>query len=187
MIYTTKEEEEYFCLSDPKWLIFFLSSIFSLVSSIIFVLIARILKSLLSSSATPDDESINRVSLTTSEKFIPGKSFEMQTSPIGKILVVINFFSSMISLGIFCLDASSHSAEFCQIWNDSLHQQIDLVLNVYFLMFFIVRVSSVKTLFLFDQVFKLFYLFSYSLCTHLTSYTFSWNCIQLLIFSLSHQ
>lgn len=151
MIYTTEEENEYFCLSNPKWLIFFLSSIFSLVSSIIFVLIARILQSLFCLSDTPDEKSINRIPSTTLDTFIPGQSFAMQTSSIGKVLVVINFFSSIISLGIFCLNASAHNAEFCQLWNDSFPQLIDLVLNTFFLLFFIVRVSFVKIPTLFDK------------------------------------
>lgn len=140
MILIPKEEEEYFCLSDRKWLIFFLSSIFSLVTSIIIVLVARIFHSLCCPNSASDLENADRFSLTVSEKLIPGLSITLFTSTLGKVLVVVNFFCSMLSLGIFFQESStSHSAEYCQIWTDSLPQKIDLVLNVYFLLFFCLR------------------------------------------------
>lgn len=143
MILIPKEEEEYFCLSDRKWLIFFLSSIFSLVTSIIIVLVARIFHSLCCPNSASDLENADRFSLTVSEKLIPGLSITLFTSTLGKVLVVVNFFCSMLSLGIFFQESStSHSAEYCQIWTDSLPQKIDLVLNVYFLLFFCLRVST---------------------------------------------
>lgn len=71
-------------------------------------------------------------------------------SATGRILVILVFLLSIASLIIYFVDASrigpnngqfSEGVEKCQKWSESLTQQIDLALNVFFMVYFFIRVS----------------------------------------------
>lgn len=72
-------------------------------------------------------------------------------SATGRILVILVFMLSIASLVIYFIDASrigpnngfeSEGVEKCQKWSESATQQIDLALNVFFMVYFFIRVSS---------------------------------------------
>ncbi|XP_054166787.1 calcium-activated potassium channel slowpoke-like isoform X2 [Oppia nitens] len=67
-------------------------------------------------------------------------------STTGRILVVLVFLLSIASLVIYFIDASStgppghgDSVEKCQKWNDNATQQVDLALNIFFMVYFFIR------------------------------------------------
>lgn len=71
-------------------------------------------------------------------------------SATGRILVILVFMLSIASLVIYFIDASrigpnngfeSEGVEKCQKWSESATQQIDLALNVFFMVYFFIRVS----------------------------------------------
>ena len=73
-------------------------------------------------------------------------------SATGRILVILVFMLSIASLVIYFIDASrigpnngqySEGVEKCQKWSESATQQIDLALNVFFMVYFFIRVSVV--------------------------------------------
>lgn len=75
-------------------------------------------------------------------------------SATGRILVILVFMLSIASLVIYFIDASrigpnngqySEGVEKCQKWSESATQQIDLALNVFFMVYFFIRVSSAKS------------------------------------------
>jgi len=72
-------------------------------------------------------------------------------SATGRILVILVFMLSIASLIIYFIDASrigpnngqySEGVEKCQKWSESATQQIDLALNVFFMVYFFIRVSN---------------------------------------------
>lgn len=72
-------------------------------------------------------------------------------SATGRILVILVFMLSIASLVIYFIDASrigpnngqySEGVEKCQKWSESATQQIDLALNIFFMVYFFIRVSS---------------------------------------------
>lgn len=71
-------------------------------------------------------------------------------SATGRILVILVFMLSIASLVIYFIDASrigpnngqySEGVEKCQKWSESATQQIDLALNIFFMVYFFIRVS----------------------------------------------
>nr|XP_027202290.1 calcium-activated potassium channel slowpoke-like isoform X3 [Dermatophagoides pteronyssinus] len=67
-------------------------------------------------------------------------------STTGRILVVLVFLLSIASLVIYFLDASNtgppgagDSVEKCQKWNENPTQQVDLALNIFFMVYFFIR------------------------------------------------
>lgn len=79
-------------------------------------------------------------------------------SATGRILVILVFMLSIASLVIYFIDASrigpnngqySEGVEKCQKWSESATQQIDLALNVFFMVYFFIRVSVLSISILF--------------------------------------
>lgn len=56
--------------------------------------------------------------------------------------VVLVFILSIASLIIYFIDASNEKVERCQKWSDNITQQIDLAFNIFFMVYFFIRVSS---------------------------------------------
>lgn len=55
--------------------------------------------------------------------------------------VVLVFVLSIASLIIYFVDASNKYVEVCTIFSDNITQQIDLVFNIFFMVYFFIRVS----------------------------------------------
>lgn len=55
--------------------------------------------------------------------------------------VVLVFILSIASLIIYFIDASNEKVERCQKWSDNITQQIDLAFNIFFMVYFFIRVS----------------------------------------------
>lgn len=55
--------------------------------------------------------------------------------------VVLVFILSIASLIIYFIDASNEQVERCQKWSDNITQQIDLAFNIFFMVYFFIRVS----------------------------------------------
>lgn len=71
-------------------------------------------------------------------------------STTGRILVVLVFLLSIASLVIYFVDASriglnKDAVEKCQKWSDNITQQVDLALNVFFMVYFFIRVSTKRS------------------------------------------
>lgn len=56
--------------------------------------------------------------------------------------VVLVFILSIASLIIYFIDASNQEVERCEKWNHNITQQIDLAFNIFFMVYFFIRVSS---------------------------------------------
>ncbi|KPM05063.1 calcium-activated potassium channel slowpoke-like protein [Sarcoptes scabiei] len=74
----------------------------------------------------------------TEAKDWAGELISGQTTT-GRILVVLVFLLSIASLVIYFLDASNDSVEKCQKWNENTTQQVDLALNIFFMVYFFIR------------------------------------------------
>lgn len=74
--------------------------------------------------------------------------------------VVLVFILSIASLIIYFVDASSEEVERCQKWSNNITQQIDLAFNIFFMVYFFIRVSftTLSSLFSFLSC-LLFYFF----------------------------
>lgn len=92
-------------------------------------------------------EQANQVGWMTEAKDKAGELISGQ-SAIGRILVILVFLLSIASLIIYFVDASrigpnngqySEGVEKCQKWTESITQQIDLVLNTFFMIYFFIR------------------------------------------------
>lgn len=59
--------------------------------------------------------------------------------------VVLVFILSIASLIIYFIDASNEKVERCQKWSDNITQQIDLAFNIFFMVYFFIRVSCKKS------------------------------------------
>lgn len=55
--------------------------------------------------------------------------------------VVLVFILSIASLIIYFVDASNEEVERCQPWSTNITQQIDLAFNIFFMVYFFIRVS----------------------------------------------
>jgi hypothetical protein len=60
----------------------------------------------------------------------------------GRILMSLVSILSVGSLIIYFIDATTMPIESCQKWNESLSQQIDLAFNLFFMVYFFIRVSN---------------------------------------------
>ena len=56
--------------------------------------------------------------------------------------VVLVFILSIASLIIYFIDATHEKVERCQKWSDNTTQQIDLAFNIFFMVYFFIRVSK---------------------------------------------
>lgn len=60
--------------------------------------------------------------------------------------VVLVFILSIASLIIYFIDASNEEVERCQKWNHNITQQIDLAFNIFFMVYYFIRVSILSHL-----------------------------------------
>lgn len=76
------------------------------------------------------------------------KPFEHETHKFFSFLlliqVVLVFILSIASLIIYFIDASNEKVERCQKWSDNITQQIDLAFNIFFMVYFFIRVSEFR-------------------------------------------
>lgn len=56
--------------------------------------------------------------------------------------VVLVFILSIASLVIYFIDATSDDVERCQKWSENITQQVDLAFNIFFMVYFFIRVSD---------------------------------------------
>ncbi|XP_076368256.1 calcium-activated potassium channel slowpoke-like isoform X2 [Tachypleus tridentatus] len=167
MVPTLHPDEE--CLKERKWWCFLLSSIFTFLSGLIIILLWRAFAFLCcckeKSSASysqsvvkqpqqpkrdlhhqgDKDNQLNEIGFMTEAKDWAGELISGQ-STTGRILVVLVFCLSISSLVIYFIDASStgdpahgDGVEKCQQWSDNTTQQIDLALNIFFMVYFFIR------------------------------------------------
>lgn len=59
--------------------------------------------------------------------------------------MVLVFILSIASLIIYFIDASNEYVEMCTHFSDNITQQIDLAFNIFFMVYFFIRVSVVGT------------------------------------------
>ncbi|XP_076327174.1 calcium-activated potassium channel slowpoke-like [Tachypleus tridentatus] len=85
------------------------------------------------------------IGFMTEAKDWAGELISGQTTT-GRILVVLVFFLSIASLIIYFIDASTtgdpsngKGVEKCEIWSTNTTQQIDLALNIFFMVYFFIR------------------------------------------------
>lgn len=60
---------------------------------------------------------------------------------VASFQVVLVFILSIASLIIYFIDASTEDVERCQKWSNNITQQIDLAFNIFFMVYFFIRVS----------------------------------------------
>ncbi|XP_022242664.1 calcium-activated potassium channel slowpoke-like [Limulus polyphemus] len=85
------------------------------------------------------------IGFMTEAKDWAGELISGQTTT-GRILVVLVFFLSIASLIIYFIDASTtgdpangEGVEKCEMWSSNTTQQIDLALNIFFMVYFFIR------------------------------------------------
>ncbi|XP_042148329.1 calcium-activated potassium channel slowpoke isoform X4 [Ixodes scapularis] len=85
-------------------------------------------------------EGAAEIGFMTEAKDWAGELISGQTTT-GRILVVLVFLLSIASLIIYFIDASSSrdGVEKCQSWSTNTTQQIDLALNIFFMVYFFIR------------------------------------------------
>ncbi|CAF3557373.1 unnamed protein product [Rotaria socialis] len=81
---------------------------------------------------------INERNWATVVKEYAAKLISGQQLP-GKILVIAVVVLSLASLVIYFYDVNTQPIELCQLWTQSLTQQLDLVFNIFFLFYFFLR------------------------------------------------
>lgn len=147
------------CMKVRKWWCFLLSSIFTFLAGLFIILLWRAFAFLccrkdkssqpkqkqerdLKGAKTPGETEIG---FMTEAKDWAGELISGQ-STTGRILVVLVFLLSISSLIIYFIDASrtGHSTkgdgvEMCQSWATNTTQQIDLALNIFFMVYFFIR------------------------------------------------
>lgn len=154
------------CMRERKWWCFLLSSIFTFLAGLFIVLIWRALaflccrkekagayspgapKQPTAKKAPPGAADAKRkagegaaeIGFMTEAKDWAGGLISGQTTT-GRILVVLVFLLSIASLIIYFIDASSSrdGVEKCQSWSTNTTQQIDLALNIFFMVYFFIR------------------------------------------------
>lgn len=153
------------CMRERKWWCFLLSSIFTFLAGLFIVLIWRALaflccrkekagayspgapKQPTAKKAPPGAADAKRkagegaaeIGFMTEAKDWAGGLISGQTTT-GRILVVLVFLLSIASLIIYFIDASSRDGvEKCQSWSTNTTQQIDLALNIFFMVYFFIR------------------------------------------------
>lgn len=154
------------CMRERKWWCFLLSSIFTFLAGLFIILIWRALaflccrkekagayspgapKQPTAKKAPPGAADAKRkagegaaeIGFMTEAKDWAGELISGQTTT-GRILVVLVFLLSIASLIIYFIDASSSrdGVEKCQSWSTNTTQQIDLALNIFFMVYFFIR------------------------------------------------
>ncbi|GFT46590.1 calcium-activated potassium channel slowpoke [Nephila pilipes] len=156
------------CMKERKWWCFLLSSVFTFMAGLFIILIWRAFAFLCcrnkeKSGAGAGAKVVkatdpggrggvpgavaggNEIGFMTEAKDWAGELISGQ-STTGRILVVLVFLLSIASLIIYFIDASrtGHSTkgdgvEMCQSWATNTTQQIDLALNIFFMVYFFIR------------------------------------------------
>ncbi|CAH0768686.1 unnamed protein product [Bemisia tabaci] len=142
------------CLKERRWWCFLLSSIFTFIAGLLIVLLWRVFAFLCCKKEpelSPNDpkqkeQKAARQSgkqefegtFMTEAKDWAGELISGQTTT-GRILVVLVFILSIASLIIYFIDASSEEVERCQTWSNNVTQQIDLVFNIFFMVYYFIR------------------------------------------------
>ncbi|GIY62021.1 calcium-activated potassium channel slowpoke [Caerostris darwini] len=157
------------CMKERKWWCFLLSSVFTFIAGLFIILTWRAFTFLCCRNkeksgagagakvvkvAEPGRGGVqvggaavagNEIGFMTEAKDWAGELISGQ-STTGRILVVLVFLLSIASLIIYFIDASrtGHSTkgdgvEMCQSWATNTTQQIDLALNIFFMVYFFIR------------------------------------------------
>ncbi|CAL1267653.1 unnamed protein product [Larinioides sclopetarius] len=157
------------CMKERKWWCFLLSSVFTFMAGLFIILIWRAFAFLccrnkeksgagagakVVKTVDPGRGGVqggaavaggNEIGFMTEAKDWAGELISGQ-STTGRILVVLVFLLSIASLIIYFIDASrtGHSTkgdgvEMCQSWATNTTQQIDLALNIFFMVYFFIR------------------------------------------------
>ncbi|KAG8194843.1 hypothetical protein JTE90_017277 [Oedothorax gibbosus] len=155
------------CMRERKWWCFLLSSVFTFMAGLFIILIWRAFaflccrersgagagakvvkvdpKAGVAAGGAAGAAGGNEIGFMTEAKDWAGELISGQ-STTGRILVVLVFLLSIASLVIYFIDASrtGHSTkgdgvEMCQSWATNTTQQIDLALNIFFMVYFFIR------------------------------------------------
>ncbi|XP_076350891.1 calcium-activated potassium channel slowpoke-like isoform X2 [Tachypleus tridentatus] len=143
------------CTKVRKWWCFLLSSIFTFLFGFIVILLWRAVAFLYCHKKDPEasgqgsaikqaghtgkkSQQEAEIGFLTEAKDWAGELISGQTTT-GRILVVLVFFLSIASLIIYFIDASSEEVEKCEQWSTNTTQQIDLALNIFFMVYFFIR------------------------------------------------
>lgn len=151
------------CMRERKWWCFLLSSIFTFLAGLFIILIWRALaflccrkekaaayspgapkqaaaakKGAVDAKRKAGGEGAAEIGFMTEAKDWAGELISGQTTT-GRILVVLVFLLSIASLIIYFIDASRDGVEKCQSWSTNTTQQIDLALNIFFMVYFFIR------------------------------------------------
>ncbi|XP_017786761.1 PREDICTED: calcium-activated potassium channel slowpoke-like [Nicrophorus vespilloides] len=143
------------CLIVRKYWCFLLSSICTFLAGLLIVLIWRAFAFLCCAKEAeygPNDPKQKEQkaargkqefegTFMTEAKDWAGELISGQTTT-GRILVVLVFILSIASLIIYFIDASNDGVERCQEWSNNITQQIDLAFNIFFMVYFFIRVSA---------------------------------------------
>jgi potassium large conductance calcium-activated channel subfamily M alpha protein 1 len=121
---------------------------------------------------------------TTTGRILVSQTYPSHPSPLyGKhpmtshLQVVLVFFLSIASLVIYFIDASAAGVEKCEEWSKNTTQQIDLAFNIFFMVYFFIRVSgSVVGGGRGLRVHNLLFLFLFSSWLRVTSCGSCWRC-----------
>jgi len=152
------------CLKERKWWCFLLSSIFTFLMGVLSVVVVRGITSI---CCHKDEDEFSQAELRRQEeeakklrlqgqnpdgssggsegdfmseaKDWAGELISGQTGT-GRILMGLVFILSVASLLIYFIDASSEgNVEACIPWSANTTQQIDLVFNIFFMVYFFIR------------------------------------------------
>ncbi|KAG8199714.1 hypothetical protein JTE90_022160 [Oedothorax gibbosus] len=159
---STDLTDEERCLLERKWWCFLLSSIITCLVGIFIILFWRACafvccRSSQASSASGQNagakskvpegggkgganngREVAEIGFMTEAKDWAGELISGQTTT-GRILVVLVFLLSIASLIIYFIDASREKVETCHPWSSNTTQQIDLALNIFFMVYFFIR------------------------------------------------
>ena len=156
------DDEE--CLKERKWWCFLLSSVFTFLLGLLSVLIIRLIQRFFCTKPEDNDSEEDKLrakeeakkmrlhgqnpeendesDFMTEAKDWAGELISAQTG-MGKILVTMVFILSISSLIVYFIDAAAEGVEQCIPWVENTSQQIDLAFNIFFMVYFFIRVSLI--------------------------------------------
>ena len=156
------DDEE--CLKERKWWCFLLSSVFTFLLGLLSVLIIRIIQRFFCTKPEDNDSEEDKLKAKEEAKKMrlhgqnpeetdegdfmseakdwAGELISAQTG-MGKILVTMVFILSISSLIVYFIDAAAEGVEQCIPWVENTSQQIDLAFNIFFMVYFFIRVSLI--------------------------------------------
>ena len=154
------DDEE--CLKERKWWCFLLSSVFTFLLGLLSVLIIRVIQRFFCTKPEDNDSEEDKQKAKEEAKKMrlhgqnpeegdegdfmseakdwAGELISAQTG-MGKILVTMVFILSISSLIVYFIDAAAEGVEQCVPWVENTSQQIDLAFNIFFMVYFFIRVS----------------------------------------------